>query len=118
MSSTGRLEDAHDELEALLPKVFAANEAAASAERSAFRKQATDLKPQHAQAIERIAAALEQLSDALDAEARVRDQVRDRNGIIPDSLPDMSFGGIGNAMNHNSPISAWFRRARQAGYTE
>lgn len=111
-----RLEDAQDELKALLPKVFSANEAAARAERGENRRRAERLKPEHAAVVERIADALENLATALDEEARIRNQVRDRNGVIPENLPDMAFAGVGNATDHNSPVSIWFRRARRAGY--
>ena len=111
-----RLEDARDELQDLLPKAFAANEAKARADRTENRKTAEHLKPQHAEAVERIADALEQLAAGLDQEARLRDQVKNPNGLVPDELPDMSFRGIGRAADHNSPISSWFRRARRAGY--
>lgn len=111
-----RLEDALDERKALLPKVFAANEAAAQAARSENRKRAETLKPEHAKVVERIADALEKLATALDDEARLRDQVKSPNGLIPDTLPGMGFTGVGHAADHNSPVSEWFRRARRAGY--
>ena len=66
-----RLEDARDELEALLPKVFGAIEAKARADRTELRQRAEHLKPQHAAVVERIADALEKLAAAPEPGIRV-----------------------------------------------
>lgn len=114
-----QIEDAKGDLEALLPELFAAKEAAEDAERRELRAQAERLKPEHRKAVSRIAAALEELDAASGAEAAVRAKLRGRFGNGEAMLPNLGFTGvIGRPADWSSPISAWGRHARAAGYLE
>lgn len=113
-----KLEEARETLQQVVAGLTDAHDRAARAERAELVALARNLEPQHRDVAGEIADALQQLSESIETEARLRQELQGRFTSAVDQLPDMSFAAVGRPEHFDSPISEWFRRARRAGIVD
>jgi hypothetical protein len=108
------IEDAEDALAAAAAEH--AREAAAWRQAAAAEaaRRATELRPRHRAAVAKIAAAVEALSAAVEAERALRRELADSEVGAYASLPDGSQG-LGTLGEWHGQLSTWARHVRQLG---
>jgi hypothetical protein len=109
-------EEVNEQLEELRPKWIKAQQEWQEACRRETSRIAISLQPQHRAAVKRLAAAVEELSRAIEQERAVHPELRKKapletSAYLPNCAPPIG-GGLDNPV---SPLSEWARRLRKIG---
>lgn len=110
------LEDMADEITNGAPAFEAAAQEWRAAEAAEAARLVETLRPRHRAAVGKIAAALEVLTAALEAERSLHRQLAESGLGLLASLPDASGPlGLGTLDQWSSPVSTWSREMRRQG---
>jgi hypothetical protein len=108
------VEDAEDALAAAAPEHAREAEAWRQALAAEAARRVAGLRPRHLAAVAEIARAVEALSQAVEAERALRDELATSEVGSYAALPDGS-SGLDTLHEWHSPLSCWVRRVRQLG---
>lgn len=84
----------------------------------ASREIAQNLRPQHAQLVRRVIAAVVELAAACEAERRFRDELHEADVSYLSAIVPLSFGNPGRLSDLNGNAVRFFREAVEAGYLD